>query len=56
MVSRDWSKYGGAKGDGRFGEGRAETSRSVRRTSGVEDKSSRYKGAEQKNDQLPNGS
>ena len=49
VVSRDWSNYGGAKGDGRFGEGRAETSRIARRTSGVEDKSSSYKGADLKN-------
>ena len=45
VVSGDWSNYGGAKGDGRFGEGRPETSRIARRTSGVEDKSSSYKGA-----------
>ena len=38
MVSVDWSSYCGAKGDGPFGEGRAETSRIARRTSGVEDK------------------
>ena len=56
VVFGDWSNYGGAKGDGRFGEGRAETSRIARRTSGVEDKSSSYKGTDLKTDQLPNGS
>ena len=56
VVSRDWSNYYGVKGYGRFGEGRAETSRITRRTSGVKDKSSDYKGTDLKTDQLPNGS
>ena len=49
MVSGDWSNYCGAKGDGPFGEGSAETSRISRRTSGVKDKISSYKGADLKN-------
>ena len=48
MVSGDWSNYCGAKGDRPFGEGRAKTSKISRRTSGVEDKSSSYKGADLK--------
>ena len=38
MVSGDWSNYCGAKGDGPFGRGIAETNRIARRTSGIEDK------------------
>ena len=38
VVSGDWSNYCGAKGDGPFGRGIAETSRIARRTSGIEDK------------------
>ena len=38
MVSGDWSNYCGAKGDEPFGRGIAETSRIIRRMSGIEDK------------------
>ena len=38
VVSRDWLNYCGAKGDGPFCRGIAETSRIARGTSGIEDK------------------
>ena len=38
VVSGDWSNYYGAKGDGPFGRGIAETSKIARSTSGIEDK------------------